>query len=160
MKQNNNGAVLWRCILYHGTCYEICYSIIIGNTRTYSNWKENRDKYHDNWHLSRSFSFIAVIDGIPLHTESMQTAEGRFLIMNNKQQCNYAEQPNNIHGTAQRQSCSHSPTLTLQRKISLFSSLFVSKTVDNQYCVCSWAVCSTQACRKKCVTLRHVFRFG
>ena len=97
-------------VLYHSTMARAitsCHSLIIENTRTYSNWKENRDKYHDNWPLSRSFSFIAVIDGIPLHTESMQTAEGRFLIKNNKQQCNYAEQPNNIHGTAQRQSCSH-----------------------------------------------------
>jgi hypothetical protein len=30
----------------------------------------------------------------------------------------------------------HSPTLTLQRKISLFSMFFVSETADNQFCVC------------------------
>ena len=29
-----------------------------------------------------------------------------------------------------------SPTLTLQRKISLFSMFFVSETADNQFCVC------------------------
>ena len=28
------------------------------------------------------------------------------------------------------------PTLTLQRKISLFSMFFVSETADNQFCVC------------------------
>ena len=28
------------------------------------------------------------------------------------------------------------PTLTLQRKISLFSMFFVSETTDNQFCVC------------------------
>ena len=52
------------------------------------------------------------------------------------------------------------PTLTLQRKISLFSMFFVSETADNQFRVCREAICSTQACRKKCVPLRHVFRFG
>ena len=32
--------------------------------------------------------------------------------------------------------CKASPTLTLQRKISLFSMFFVSETADNQFCVC------------------------
>ena len=47
---------------------------------TYSKCKEDHDRYHYNWHLSWSFSFIVLLATIPLHPESMQLTEGRFHI--------------------------------------------------------------------------------